>query len=187
MTVGPRATPRGGRNASLKTGPPIHNPKGCIRLLVILSKQDPVEPEEATRWANKDVLEQMLDGRETGQDPTVRRYPKGEIEEPLFAALQRITDLPAAVRDLEIRDEEGRLVTVPHFAWENVKLAVYCDGFAVHGNPDTLELDARKRNFLQERGWVVLTYWGRTILKDPDTCARQIAEVYRQRRPQREA
>jgi very-short-patch-repair endonuclease len=73
-------------------------------------------------------------------------------------------------------------VTVPDFAWEDVKLAVYCDGFAVHGNRDTLELDASKRNWLQSRGWVVLTYWGRTVLKDPDACAAQIGEVYFSRR-----
>ncbi|MBC7083748.1 MAG: hypothetical protein H5T95_09725 [Firmicutes bacterium] len=45
---------------------------------------------------------------------------------------------------------------------------MYCDGFAYHGSPDVLELDARKRNYLQARGWVVLTYWGRTILRNPD-------------------
>jgi hypothetical protein len=66
-------------------------------------------------------------------------------------------------------------------AWPDGKLAVYCDGFAFHGNPDTLELDARKRNFLQSHGWVVLTYWGRTILKDPAACAKQVADAYRQR------
>jgi hypothetical protein len=37
-------------------------------------------------------------------------------------------------------------------------MAVYCDGFASHGKVETLELDAGKRNFLQVRGWVVLTY-----------------------------
>ena len=54
--------------------------------------------------------------------------------------------------DYEIRDGE-RLVTVPDFTWE-------------------------ERNWLQAHGWAVLTYWGRTVLKDPDACAGQMAEVY---------
>lgn len=72
-------------------------------------------------------------------------------------------------------------MTVPDFAWEDAKLAVYCDGFGVHGNAEKLDLDAAKRNSLQGRGWIVLTYWGRTILKNADACAQQIADIYRQR------
>lgn len=53
------------------------------------------------------------------------------------------------MRDHEIRDEDDRLITVPDFVWKAQKIAVYCDGFAYHGNPDTLELDAKKRNWLQ--------------------------------------
>ena len=96
-------------------------------------------------------------------------------------ALQQEAELPPGTRDYEIRDNQGRLITVPDFAWPDLKLAVYCDGFAVHGNRDTLELDSRKRNFLVSHGWMVLSYWGRTILKDPGACARQVAQVYRQR------
>jgi very-short-patch-repair endonuclease len=91
------------------------------------------------------------------------------------------TDLPLANREFEVRDDEGRLITVPDFTWEDAKLAVYCDGFAFHGDRDTLELDARKRNFLQARGWAVLTFWGRTILRNPDACATEITDLYRQR------
>jgi very-short-patch-repair endonuclease len=73
---------------------------------------------------------------------------------------------------------------VPDFAWEDAKVAVYCDGFAVHGKVETLELDAGKRNVLQARGWAVLTYWGRTILRDADGCAEEIVQVVRGRRKQ---
>jgi len=54
----------------------------------------------------------------------------------------------------------------------------FCNGLAVHGNRDTLELDARKRNWLQAHGWAVLTFWGCTILKDPGRCAREVADVH---------
>jgi hypothetical protein len=152
-------------------------------VILTLSKQDPVVPADATAGAGVQLLDRMLTerreeaGRDGVQDPQTGRYRKGAIEEPLRAAIERIQDLPPGKRDLEIRDGD-RLVTVPDFAWEDVKLAVYCDGFVVHGNRETLELDASKRNWLQSRDWVVLTYWGRTVLKDPDACARQIAVVY---------
>lgn len=74
-----------------------------------------------------------------------------------------------------------RLVTVPDYAYPAQKIAIFCDGFMYHGNPETLEADAKKRNFLQAQGWVVLTFWGRTILRAPAACAHQIAEVYRRR------
>ena len=150
-------------------------------LLLILAKQEPVAPEEAKPGAGLVKLGQMLAARQAGEDPAVRRYPRGEIEEPLGAALAAIADLPPPQRDHEVHDEQGRLVTVPDFAWPDVKLAVYCDGFAFHGNPETLELDARKRNFLQTHGWCVLTFWGRTILKDPVACAQEVAAAWRQR------
>jgi hypothetical protein len=151
-------------------------------LLVILSQQDPVQPEEKPPGAGLLALEGMLIARQSGQEPSVRRYRKGEIEEPLRVAMEAIPDLPRGERDYEIRDSKGQLITVPDFTWPGIKLAVYCDGFAIHGNIEKLEVDAKKRNFLQEGGWVVLTYWGRTILKNPAACAAQIAEVHRQRR-----
>lgn len=160
---------------------PFFDKEVVSELLLILSKQEPVSSQDTEQGSGLVTLGRMLVGRESGEDPSVRRYPKGEIEEPLRAALAAIPDLPAPERDHEVRDEQGRLVTVPDFAWPEVKLAVYCDGFAFHGNPETLELDAQKRNFLQSRGWRVLTYWGRTILKDPVACAHQVAAVYKQR------
>lgn len=88
---------------------------------------------------------------------------------------------PEPCRDLEVKADSGALVTVPDFAWPEAKLAVYCDGYQYHGDRDTLELDAAKRNFLQQRGWTVLSYWGRQILAHPERCARQVAEVHRLR------
>jgi len=160
--------------------------KDLVRdVLVTMVGLDHVEPETASHGAGAARLEQMIAARTSESDKTVSRYPKGEIEEPLRAALDRlgITD---GERDFEVLDEEGRLVTVPDFAWPDLKIAVYCDSYAYHGKPDTLELDARKRNYLQSRGWVVFTFWGRTILRDPEGCARQVAEVLGSRRRQSE-
>lgn len=75
----------------------------------------------------------------------------------------------------------ARFVTVPGLAWLKIRLWGYCDGFALQGDRDTLELDARKRYYMVSHGSVALSYWGRTILEDPGACARQISQAYRQR------
>ena len=154
-------------------------------ILVVLSQHDPVEPVSGEPGTVSEALVQMVKEREEeyrsgGTHDSHGRYRKGHIEELLKEALERISQLPPGIRDYEIFDGE-RLITVPDFTWEEVKLAVFCDGFSVHGNPETLELDARKRNWLQSQGWVVLTYWGRTISKNPDTCANEIFQIYSQR------
>jgi very-short-patch-repair endonuclease len=98
-------------------------------------------------------------------------------------ALLTQTELLRPTIQYEVKDGE-RLVTVPDFAYPEFRIAVFCDGFAYHGNPDTLELDARKRNWLQEQGWIVLTFWGKTIMRDAGACAREILSVYQQRKKQ---
>jgi superfamily II DNA/RNA helicase len=155
--------------------------------LLALEELDFVAGKGVERGALERTLAAMLSARaaeaRTGgeTDPVTGRYRKGFIEEPLLLALRDQPGLPEPRRDSEIRDEAGALVTVPDFSWPDVKLAVFCDGYAYHGDPATLELDAKKRNWLQSRGWIVLVFWGRTILKDPAKCAAEIAQLYSQR------
>jgi very-short-patch-repair endonuclease len=156
--------------------------KDLVRdILLSLGSLGPVEPQVRSDGAGADRLREMLEARKSGSDEAMRRYPKGEIEELLRAALERL-GITNAHRNYEIRDDEDRIVTVSDFTWPDLKVAVSCDGYAYHGNPETLELDAKKRNFLQSKGWVVLTFWGRMILRNPDDCARQVAELVRSRR-----
>jgi hypothetical protein len=129
---------------------------------------------EAKNSLNRQVTERINE-RQGGA------YPKGHIEEVLLEALHRHDTLPSPERDHEIYSDSGALVTVPDFAWPEVRLAVFCDGYQYHGDRETLELDASKRNFLQARGWAVLTYWGRQILNHPERCAEQVVELVRQR------
>jgi ATP-dependent helicase YprA (DUF1998 family)/RNA polymerase subunit RPABC4/transcription elongation factor Spt4 len=165
-----------------------HLDKNGVRTaLLALEGLDAVEGRKVEMRALQQSLSAMLGARaeeaRTGGavDPKSGRYRKGFIEEPLLASIRALEDLPEPSRDLEIRTEDGVLVTVPDFAWSDVKVAVYCDGYAFHGDAATLELDAKKRNFLQLNGWVVLVFWGRTILKDPLKCAEEIRQVYRAR------
>jgi hypothetical protein len=148
-------------------------------LLFHLMDADRVTPRMTPAGGGPGVLQVQLTSRQQERHNGV--YPKGHIEEVLLEALRANGDLPAPRRDYEIRRPDGAVVTVPDFAWPDVELAVYCDGYQYHGDRDVLELDAAKRNYLQRKGWTVLQYWGRVILSKPDRCATEIAEAWRRR------
>lgn len=96
------------------------------------------------------------------------------IEQALGAAIAADGRLPAPTPQFEVRNTDGSLLTVPDFAYPDRQVAIFCDGFAFHGNAVTLSEDARKRNRLQALGWLVLTFWGRQILGNPVRCVEEI-------------
>lgn len=96
------------------------------------------------------------------------------IEQALAVAIRGDGRLPEPVAQLEVRNDDGSLLTIPDFAYPDRRVAIFCDGFAFHGNVDALSEDARKRNRLQAMGWLVLTFWGRQILTDPTRCLEEI-------------
>lgn len=102
------------------------------------------------------------------------------IERALLDAIRTGGRLPEPMPQFEIHDRSGGLITVPDFAYVNERIAIYCDGFAYHGNRDTLESDSRKRNALQTLGWKVLVFWGRQIVRNPSACEAQIWQCYRE-------
>ena len=156
-------------------------------LLLTLSSLTPVETIPAPAGAGVRRLRDELDLRRRELEGAPKRPgcpgPQSPIESLLLEALLTQTELLRPTIQYEVKDGE-RLVTVPDFAYPEFRIAVFCDGFAYHGNPDTLELDARKRNWLQEQGWIVLTFWGKTIMRDAGACAREILSVYQQRKKQ---
>ncbi len=97
-------------------------------------------------------------------------------------AIQKAGRLPEPTAQLEIRGESGELLTIPDFAYPDRKIAIYCDGFAYHGNKETLESDSRKRNTLQGQGWAVLTFWGRQIFRNPSACEAQVWRCFQFRK-----
>ena len=103
------------------------------------------------------------------------------IERRLFEAIANGGRLPAPVKQREFRSGDV-LVTVADFAYEAEKIAIYCDGFAFHGMPENLAADAQKRNHLQSLGWMVLTFWGQTILRNSERCEEQIWRAFTHRR-----
>jgi very-short-patch-repair endonuclease len=99
------------------------------------------------------------------------------IELKLLEAIQRKGRLPEPTKQKEIKKGDI-LLTIPDFAYEAEKIAIFCDGFAYHGSKDMLASDSQKRNELQADGWAVLTFWGKTILEHPNRCEQQIWLVW---------
>ncbi|HWR96936.1 MAG TPA: helicase-related protein [Candidatus Methanoperedens sp.] len=99
------------------------------------------------------------------------------IEQKLLEAIRAKGRLPEPVAQREFKDGP-MLLTVADFAYEQEKIAIYCDGFAFHSSKEKLASDADKRNKLQAKGWSVLTFWGHTILKYPERCEEQIWNLF---------
>jgi ATP-dependent helicase YprA (DUF1998 family) len=100
------------------------------------------------------------------------------IEKALLQAIRDAGRLPEPTAQYEISDENGKKLAIPDFAYTDRRIAIYCDGFAYHGDREALESDAKKRNVLQSMGWAVLTFWGRQILRNSAACEEQIWECY---------
>jgi very-short-patch-repair endonuclease len=76
---------------------------------------------------------------------------------------------------------DGRLLTIPDYAYPEHRIAIFCDGWAYHGNLESISGDSWKRNRLSADGWIVLVFWGRDIMRDPNRCLRMIEMAYRHR------
>jgi very-short-patch-repair endonuclease len=63
-----------------------------------------------------------------------------------------------------------------------LKVAVELDGAAFHGSAEARERDTRGDAALAARGWVVLRFSYRRLMRDPEGCRREILEVCRARR-----
>jgi hypothetical protein len=77
-------------------------------------------------------------------------------ERVLLEAIMR-AGLPEPDRNVEIRNDEGRLLTIPDFAWGDRHLAVFLDGWAFHAGKEAKEAltaaakDAGHRKVVQDR------------------------------------
>lgn len=107
---------------------------------------------------------------------TIHRSP---IERVLAKAIRK-AGLPEPVRQHPVR-RNGRVVTIPDFAYPPWKIAVFCDGWAFHGTQEAAIRDAQKRNFLSRTGWIVLVFHGRTILRETAACVDEIREALKTR------
>ena len=89
---------------------------------------------------------------------------KSEIEEHLLRSLYFA--LPKSVRGELVAQyliDEFEGVTLPDFAFPDRKIAIYCDGYKWHKDPDSFQKDRFQSRELQLRGWLVLRFAGREI------------------------
>lgn len=141
-------------------------------LLLSMAKMEGVTPVESKTGQASQKLREVL---------AAAPRPGSPIEERLLSALKGLPGMPEPTLQHEFRDDKDEVVTVADFTYPDAKIAVYCDGFQFHGNVQTAEKDAKKRNWLQEKKWAVLTYWGRTIHRDPQACAEEVRRLYQSR------
>ena len=82
----------------------------------------------------------------------------------------------------------------PDFCWKNKKIAIFCDSEFWHGKnwkvrkydhksnrkfwwskiEQNIERDRAVNKKLRKSGWVVLRFWGKDILKDPNKCVKKV-------------
>lgn len=110
-----------------------------------------------------------------------REKLESPIEEALFEAMRKHTDLSNVVTQYVIRDQIENPISRADFAFPALKYAVYCDGQQWHLREDRWQRDWRQRNKLTELGWIFSVFTGSDIYRNPDECAGQIAETYRSR------
>jgi hypothetical protein len=142
--------------------------------------EEPVDPKQVDVGTSVIVVRNQMDARQIEHQEYLlsKNGTQSPIESRLLQAMREVGGLPEPEKQFEIYDDRGRLVTVPDFAYPEKKIAIFCDGYQYHSPPEVLEADSWKRNYLEKEHWYVLVYWGRTINRAADRCARQIAEVY---------
>ena len=85
-------------------------------------------------------------------------------------------------------DYDGMPVTIADFAFPDMRIAIYCDGYIYHSNRNRFKEDRQQSRELQLRGWIVLRFAGGEIWNQNDlemvveTIQRAIARRERQRR-----
>lgn len=152
-----------------------------VSCLDAIEQPQTVKRGKAQEAAKKWLDDRSEEARKAREESKTRKGPESPIEKRLLMAMKATQGLPEPKAQHEVKNDAGVLVTIPDFAYPDLKIAIYCDGFAFHGTVEALELDADKRNFLQADGWAVLTFWGRTINRQPEKCAKQVLGLYESR------
>lgn len=96
------------------------------------------------------------------------------------------------------RLNRARLPGKPDLAWIGRRVAVFVDGAFWHGHPDyywgqsgefwdakiarNRARDERVNEELAALGWIVVRLWDFEVERDPDACARRVAEAVRANR-----
>ena len=100
-------------------------------------------------------------------------------------------------KGLRYRKNVNKIFGHPDIAFIGKKVAVFCDSEFWHGYDwdqrkneiktrrdfwipkieRNIKRDKEVNDMLKKEGWVVIRFWGKDILKDPDKCAETIKDV----------
>ena len=96
-------------------------------------------------------------------------------ESPLELRLlkaMRAAELPEPVKQHEVYDSRGHLLTRADFAYVTPKrILIYADGLEFHSAIRQRIHDTRQSNQLQTEGWQVLRFLGPQVYRDAGGCA----------------
>ncbi len=105
---------------------------------------------------------------------------ESEREQLLLLMLRR-HGFPAPVAQLEIRDDDGRLIARPDFAYPAEKIAIEYDSYQEHTGKLALVRDSARRNAIVGHGWAPIT----ATAEDLRRGGRQLASDLRMARARR--
>ena len=108
---------------------------------------------------------------------------ESEIEAHLLRALypELAPDSQENLRFQHVIDYYDMPVTIPDFALPKDKIAIYCDGYEFHKDPDPFQKDRQQSRDLQLQGWSVLRFSGSEILHDTDAVVATIQRAINQK------
>ncbi len=113
-----------------------------------------------------------------GQGPDWDEARREGCESPLELTLLRsirTAGLPEPLKQHELRDSQGRVITRADFAYVTPRrVLLYADGLQFHSSLRQRIHDVRQTNLLQAEGWRVMRFLGPQIRANPTDCVRQI-------------
>ena len=107
-------------------------------------------------------------------DEARREGCESPLEPRLLKAI-RAAGLPEPVKQHEVYDSRGRLLTRADFAYATPKrILIYADGLEFHSGIRQRIHDTRQSNQLQTEGWQVLRFLGPQVYRNSDDCVTQL-------------
>ena len=105
---------------------------------------------------NKDRLKELL---KQVKSPLEKEFLQ-KVYPDLNLTPDRAQDLCAQYK---INFIPGAPTTIPDFAFPDMKIAIYCDGYEFHEDRDSFSMDRFQSNELQSLGWIVFRFSGHQI------------------------
>jgi very-short-patch-repair endonuclease len=94
----------------------------------------------------------------------------------------RAAGLPEPLRQFEVYNSRGRLITRSDFTYTTPKrILIYADGLEFHSAIRQRIHDTRQSNQPQTEGWQVLRFLGPQVYRDAGDCAAEIRSALRDR------